>query len=314
MALKNNLIKCCDKKGHKVEHSITKVAIICNTPWQVLGAINIVVNNVEESTGNTDIFIINDFSGANQVCNQLKKETIFNKVVFCSKLDEKKKPAKWKTLKRLIFPKTVFKEYKVNDKYIAKNRYKKIFVGDGNLLGVAIKNQNKNSDFFLYDDGIDTYIGNSLMDGKSRIYKLIAKTLHIGKYSYQIKKLYVNCKMFCKSLVSKNIEELPKLNEHNSTVQIAKRIFQFSECSLLLSYRFIVLGQPLEERKGYNSEPFEALYPEKKLDLFLVRKHPRQKVINYGSIMYDSINNMWELECIFNINNKHVLISFYSTP
>ncbi len=290
----------------------TKIAVVCNTPWQILGAINIVVNNVEGSSGKSDLFVINDFSGAEKICEQLKKEKIFNSVVFCSALG-RKRPTKIKTLKRLLFPRKVFREYGINDRSIVKKQYRKIFIGDGNLLGRAIKSINRNVLVFLYDDGVDTYIGNSLTDGANRLYRRMGKILHWGEYSYRICKMYVNCKDFCISEVTKNVGELPKLDTKNKAVQIAKKVFCFSEQSMLLSHRFILLGQPLGERKGYNGKPFGILYPDQNRDMFLVRKHPRQEVIDNGLVTYDKVNNMWELECIFNINNEHVLIAYYST-
>ncbi len=294
------------------DNGTSKIAIVCNTPWQILGAVNIVVNNVEGGTGKSDLFVINDFSGAKEICERLRKEKIFNVVVFCHGLD-KTRPTKVKTLKRLVFPKKILREYGIDDRNIVKKQYRKIFVGDGNLLGRAIKSINSDAVVFLYDDGVDTYVGNSLTDGGNRLYRWLGKILRWGEYSYRIQKIYVNCKDFCKSEVTENVGELPKLDRMNKAVTIAKEVFCFSEQSMILSHRFILLGQPLQERKGYNGKTLRILFPDQDSDMFLIRKHPRQETIENGMVTYDKVNNMWELECIYNLNDEHVLIAYYST-
>ena len=290
-----------------------KNVIVCGTPWQIMEAINIVVNNVEECKGQMDMFMLANFDNAKELLSKLKSEEIFNHIFFCPKLDLNKEPSTIVKLKRLFFPRCGFKDYNVDYKYIRENYYEKIFITSDCLIGRAIKSENKNGIVYLYDDGVGTYVGNILTSNKSKVYEAIVKRFCIGPYLYQIKKVYVNCKMLCKNLISNNVEELPKLKPESKTVQIAKRVFQFSGDSMLPAYRFIILEQPLERTKGYNGNSLEILYKGQDSELFLVRKHPRKKLSIKEEVKNDTTNNMWELECIFNVSEEHVLIAHCST-
>lgn len=296
-----------------------KVAIICCTPWQVFGAINIASNNIENCSGKADVFIIDDFYGAEEICTRLKKEDIFCNVIFCTKIlrvGSKTRfgiRSKMRTLRCLLFPTVGGEEYAVSDYNLKNlyNRYQKIFFANDNFFRRFIKAVNHHASFYMYDDGISSYMGNALMDWRSWEYRLVEKIRYpIRNNFYHIEKLYVSCKTICESKVANDVGELPQLNKENNAVKVAKRVFQFSECSLLFSHRFIILGQPLE---GYNGKTIKILYPAKGREAFLVRKHPRQKLEDDGLVTYDAINNMWELECIFNLSDEHVLIACCSS-
>lgn len=288
-------------------------AFICNTPFQILGVLNLVMNNVEESKDNTDIFIIAGFDHAQEVGQKLSTTGIFRNVILCNIPPKDHRQGKWRILRRLLFPQYIADDYSLPEKMRAPCRYGKVFTGDGNLLGLALKHFNREAKMILYDDGLASYMGNCLMDSQSRMYKTICGRLNLGVYSYEVCRMYVNHPPFCESSITDEVCGMPVLNENNPVLKTARGVFGFVEDSPVKNYRYILLGQMLEEMPGYNGRALETLIVPDYRDYFLLRKHPRQAPVESSVVKCDTVNNMWELECISTINGNHVLIAFYST-
>jgi hypothetical protein len=45
----------------------------------------------------------------------------------------------------------------------------------------------------------------------------------------------------------------------------------------------------------------------------VARVHPRQKDAEFGGLLKDTYQNLWEMECLKQITNDHVLVSYCST-
>lgn len=287
-----------------------KTAFISNSPLKILNTINMVVNNVENTRGNTDVFVEMWFKNCEELCDKLEETKLFNKVYRCYR----KKEVKLNRLKDLIGYRRIIEGYTFSDYSFINNYYDQLFVGDRGLLGVALSYMNK-PNVFIYDDGIFSYSGNCIVDEKSYKYPFINKFLKLDVYSFNIKKLYVNNKEFCKSTISPNIEQLPLLNKENKAIDIIKKVFDYKEDSLLKDHKMVILEQPMAGRENYNGVEFIDIVRQLDIKEFnpLVRLHPRQTDLVYEDIDMDNINNMWEIECIENISNEHILMSFYST-
>ena len=286
-----------------------KTAFISNSPLKILNTINMVVNNVENTAANTDVFVEMWFKNAEELCNKLEETGLFNKVYRCYRNDVKLD----KLFDTLSYSK-ILSGYSFSDESFKNNKYDQLFVGDRGLLGVALNYMSK-PNVFIYDDGIITYSGNCIIDERTYKYPFINKLLKTDVYAFNIKKLYVNNKEFCKATISNNIEQLPELNNNNKAVDIIKKVFDYNNYSLLKNHRLIILEQPLDGRENYNGNKFIDIVNELDINSFdpLVRLHPRQKDLVYENIDMDNINNMWEIECIENITDKHILMSFFST-
>lgn len=285
-----------------------KTAFISNSPLKILNTINMVVNNVENTAEFTDVFVEMWFKNAEILCNKLEETGLFHKVYRCYRNEKK-----LDRLSDFICAKRILEGYDIEDKSFLNEKYDQLFVGDKGLLGVALSYMNK-PDVFIYDDGIITYSGNCIIDEKNKLF-WINKLLRSDVYSFNIRKLYVNNKDFCKSTISENIEQLPLLNKENKAVDIIKKVFDFNEDSLVKNHRLIILEQPLDGRENYNGTKFIDVVNELDAESFnpLVRLHPRQKDLVYENIDMDTVGNMWEIDCIENINNDHILMSFFST-
>ena len=287
-----------------------KTAFISNSPLKILNTINVVVNNVENTKDTTDVFVEMWFKNAEELCGKLEETGLFNKVYRCYRKNE----VKLDRLIDLIGHQRILEGYTFSDTGFMNNHYDQLFVGDRGLLGVALSYMNK-PDVFIYDDGIITYSGNCIIDERTYKYPWINRLFKLDVFSFNIQKLYVNNKDFCKSTISENIEQLPLLNKDNKAVDIIKKVFDYDSNSLLNDHRMVILEQPLEERENYNDTKFIDIVNELDIKEFnpLVRLHPRQKDLVYENIDMDTVNNMWELECIETITDEHILLSFFST-
>lgn len=287
-----------------------KTAIVCNTPYQIFNAINIVVNNIEGVT-DADIFVIDCFSRSDVIVNKLIDVGIFNKVIVCK--PKKIISNKFRTCIELCLAKKLFDRYMFSDLSFLENKYDDLFIGDSNELGIALYNMNK-CKTIAFDDGVMSYSGNCFLDTPSWWYKKMGRLLHIGTYSYKIDSIYVNCKECCKSTVGP-IKQLPILNEKNQAVKYVFDVFGYDKESKIDKYKYILLDQVLTERPGFNGKELDVLFEGNDIlcEKGIIRKHPRKSNIEFDKISCDLINNMWELECFNKINEDSILIGAAST-
>lgn len=289
-------------------------AIVCNTPFQLLNAINIVANNVE--SGKYDLYLYGEFRNSESILSNVLKSNLFNKVFFIKK-NNNVKNSKLRTFVKLVRPSYILKDFIYEDDSFKnlKSYYSRVFVGDGNLIGVYLLKKNPTAELIMFDDGIATNVGNALFDTIGPFYKKIGRLFRLGVYYFNVSKLYVTNKDFCKSTITDNILQLPFLTPANFATKIAKDVFSYNSNTQLNLYKNVYLGQPLEEKQGFNGNKplfFKNQIPQFNENL-LVRLHPRQNSNEFNNECVDNVNNMWELECMNSISDDHVLIGFCST-
>lgn len=289
-----------------------KNAIVCNTPFQVLGALNIVINNLYD--GDFDLYLYGEFRDADSIYQNLTNLRIFNKIYYW-KENKKRHKSKIHTFFNLINMNCLLRDFVFSDDSFKTEAYKKVFIGDSNFIGVYLTQKNKTADLILFDDGIGSYIGNALFDTIGKLHYILGITFNLGIFKYKVSKLLINNMAFCKSTITNNVEQLPILNSENIVYDIAKKVFTFNMDSPILRKTVVYLGQPLEEKQGYNGKTslFFLDYIPSLKNKIIVRAHPRQCMEDFNNCEIDNINNMWELECINSITNSHILLSFCST-
>lgn len=292
-----------------------KAAIVCNTPLQILNSINIVANDVESTKNNTDMYVVCTFKNARQIISKVKESGLFQNVYVCTMKPAGKKGNKFSTFSKLLNGKKLWEDYEFEGEDSQGRDYDTIFVGDNNTLGIALKSVSPKAKTIIYDDGLDSYIGNCITERIGKAYQIVGKLFRTGVFSYDIQKLLVNNKDFCASTVSENIEQLPRLTKDNPAYELALKIFDFAPSGTVKDYSFVLLGQPLEEMNSYNGVPITSVLEgmqENGINV-LLREHPRQKPIECSDVVKDEVNNLWELECMESITDNHILAGFYST-
>lgn len=287
--------------------------IICNTPYQVFNAVNIIMNKVEGADSHTDMIIEKLFRNAETLGENIRELHICRNVIYAQK-KENREYTKLRRMLTLFHMKSVISEYEFSDKTFYRNNYDYLWVGDGNRIGLAVYEFQKNAEVVWYDDGVGTYSEYPTEFNQKKFIRIITKAFKIGTQKYEKRKIYVNNRMAskCKEF---EVMQLPELNKKNKVLPVLFDLFNYDiSKSCLTDKKYIALGQILNEQQGYKGIGIFELLKKADMDMdqFVLRKHPRDRR-KYEGCAIDEGENMWELECIEVINENHVLISCFST-
>lgn len=289
---------------------------VCWTPYQIFNAVNFVVNDIEDSKGNSDIYIYHDFFGAAQLSENLKKSGVFNQVYDVEVYDKKRKIwySKLNKIKRLLFPLATVKRYLLADIDVRKRGYEILIIAGNNLFSVNLYNCIKNLRVYFIDDGIASYFGDMRSRDITFLYRIFNKLFHRGPLSYKVEKLYINNKSACQATICDNIIQLPSVYANGKVMKKLKEIFSYTENDLYLNKRYIYLTQPFYETAvGEKARKIEKTIINSVKEEVVVRVHPRQDANEYKEYFTDNISNQWELESGEQITDENVLIGTFST-
>ena len=293
---------------NKEKASKTKTAAICNTPYQVLNILNLFFH--EKKWGEVDLYLINRFSSADKLNKKLRNVSFFKNIYFVIPNPDIKN-TKFNTLLKIIFPKRYKSHYKIDNWEIIKQNYNYIFYGDLEPFARIIEEYNPSIKTYVYDDGECSYHGNALMDCKPKLRQHIEKLFNLDVCKNNIQGLYVNNKSISKSTISKNIFQLPHFTDE--FIELAKNVFEFKNSDQLKNHKYILMDYPMVRIKEYNGFDLYNFMANLKGKECLLRYHPCSSQIPMENIDVDMLNNSWELECIDEIGDNHVLIGYYST-
>lgn len=290
--------------------------IVCNTPYQVFNAINILVNDVEIVHSNCDVLIdetFNAFVDAKKIGMRLIEYEVCRSVYYTK---EKKCMLMQSKMETFLYLKKNdhTEEYTFSDTKLLNIHYDAILVGDTNHIGSSFIYRNSNCEVIWYDDGLSSYAKSPRNFGNKLTLDIIMRILRLASYSYKPQKLYVNNVSLAKTKEFALVQ-LPGFDENNRAKNIEKKIFgYFDERSEVKNYDYVYLGQLLETIEGYTGIPVRNFIHEMKKNGVhpIIRKHPRERV-NFEGYKIDDGTNMWELECLEGVSNGHVLIACCST-
>jgi len=166
---------------------------------------------------------------------------------------------------------------------------------------------------YLYDDGIGSYYGSMAHDYNSKLLQAMNRLFFRGKLILEPEAMYLTLPELCRNTLSCPRHILPTLPEEK--LAILDRIFDYQMNSVYEEHRMVYLTQPFEEIPDISIETEPALLRllEKYSKDTVVRVHPRQKDAQFGHLMRDPYENLWEMECLRQLTDRNVLISFCST-
>lgn len=288
-----------------------KTAFVCNTPYQLFNILNICCNDLEDTNKGSDLFIVDRFNSSKRILEKIKGLNIFNKIYFIveNKINRR---TKYDKIRTLFVSKTKFQDFVCSEYDFLGIKYDQIFIGDAMPFGIALSIFNSDARIFVFEDGIGNYYGDFLHKKPNGLKEKIKSILNYGIYAIYVKSHYVNCKELCDSTVSENIVQLPYWNDNNPAFAIVKNVFEFKDNSRLKLNRVIFLDRPFWENEKYNNLNPEILLNDCGLqNVSLIRIHPRSNT-KYKLIDVDNGYNMWELECVYNITDNHILIGDFS--
>ena len=285
-----------------------KYAICVATPFQLLNALNLVTNFLDESD-EKDLFFRNMSSEMNEYLKKVNR--LFDHIY---EYDLKKKRNLLDDFIQARFP-ALYLLNLINPKIEIRNiQYDYITVTSGTELECALTRVDKNAKTIAYDDGLGSYVGDMIHDKKMHFLWRMC-----GRSNKRIKPevLYINNKDFCQSLIATDYKQLKKMDEIDQKYnRMIFDIFNLSISNLYDTHKICYLTQPLEglfDNTEFKNN-IENILLEFQDDCF-VRLHPRDffggKIKEKLSI--DDSTGLWELICLNSITEEHILISGVST-
>jgi len=295
-----------------------RTAFICYRGFQVLNCINFVYNNIRDTAGSSDIYIVDEFFDDKNIAERLRQTGVFKNVILVKDIPDRSLslnrhigqvlPKKYLQY-RLGLDKEPISDYK----QLVTCGWNKLFIRYAEFLkGNGIKH------FFL-DDGIVSYVGNmrtaeypGLIDKKIKLF------FDKGAYSIKIDELYLNNIAQNQSSMVEQVIELPKLvNAKKQFRELLNYVFGYNEKCLNTKYVFLdqFTNNDINMEKVITKPALwgkiAALVPKGEL---LIRLHPHDaSTMDLPGVVFDKKRSLWELVCINEVNDKTVLIGYCST-
>ena len=287
-----------------------RIVYACDTPLQILNAINLHENSF--STYRGDMFIYDQFGKAKEIADKLRNVDIFDNVYLIKRYKEYSGVLqKIATIKRMLFPYLTIKKYLSGKNEIKKRKYNYAVLSFITTFSITVFGISKKRVFIQLEDGIGTYIGNILNDYTTGLFK---KVISITSYNTILRPEKVcvynpqvykgNIPVLClKNCLSKEVSEK------------VEYVFEYNQNQIYKDSKMIYLSQPLYDVKGFNEKKQCEinLVLEKYRQEILVRMHPREQKNMFVHYNIDTVKNLWELECIHQIDDDNILISGFST-
>ncbi|MCM1233969.1 MAG: hypothetical protein NC489_28005 [Ruminococcus flavefaciens] len=298
-----------------------KLLYIVDTPYQTFNAINLQhsKNMEQDKDNNSDIFIVNQFTGAAEVADRLRKSNIFDRVYLLRKLNrhaDKTVLMQWIYMGiRLVFSSFVLKEQidgvKPRD---FKKVYSDIYASYFNPIVASMLKLNQEAKFYHMEDGIGSYFFDIMQDTMGWKYKLLSRLTHSGTELAKPDKYYLNNPDFFSGKFCYDIVGLPHID--NKVTDIANSVFGTS--TDMENRPLIWLTDPMQDMiYGKNSE-YEVSVLVKDLIKYKkyisIRLHPRESRPDiYKFFHMDKSKGVWELLIPQMDMDRMILMAFYST-
>lgn len=300
-----------------IENSISgDVAFICDTPLQILNSINLIQNDIIGSRGSSDIFIYHQFSKSEMISKNLNNLNLFNNVYNVEKYKTYTGfKSKLITLYRILFPHKTIKRYLKEELKLKKKNYKYLVISCQTTFITNMHMLFDQAEIVLMEDGVGTYFGDILHDYSSKLFCKFDRIFANSKMGLYPKRLFVRNTQICELDYNITVGEVPYFRQVQHIEQI-KKIFSYKTNDLYKNKKIIFLTQPLDEQEGFSQNNYNKIWDMMLgviKDNLIIRIHPRQLDFKGEGIERDQLDNLWELECLEQITDEHILISAFST-
>lgn len=299
----------------------SKFLFVCDTPFHVLNAINFVANDLEDCKRKSDLYIFHQFRNSDEISRKVKEIKLFNAVYDFRKYKEHPRwISKIITLLRIWFSKTTLKNNSIGNRGFEKVKYDYMVISCITAFTNNLRWLNPKATVIYNDDGLGSYTDEDFETSLSSYwFRVFNKLVFMGRLNYCGEKMYVNSPKLSRTSAAGQLLPLSDLTRNKSTTDLIKYVFGYKPNDLYSINRFVYLTQPYDDFPGYevikeNEEivlqKVASIIPENE---FVIRVHPRQNIKEIQNYQMDSINNIWELECLEQIGKESVLISTFST-
>lgn len=292
-----------------------KFAMVAATPLQLLHCAEFVINDVEGSAGNTDLYIVHTFPTAPALSEGAKRSGLYRNVYDLQPRKRKGKlHSKLCTFIDLFFPRMSLRRRSCGQPLaFRKKDYKVICVSSQTTFTIGIHLVFPKAKVYLYDDGIGSYYGSMVHDYNSGLFRKMNRVFFGGKLILEPEAMYLAVPELSRSTSCSVYRKLPSLDAE--AMMRVEEMFGYRHNDFYDRHQFVYLTQPFGEMSCIDptAEGRVVSLMEEYLPNSAARLHPRQKNASFGQLPKDTFENLWELECLKQITDDHVLLSYCST-
>ena len=304
-----------ESKESTLAEKSEKFAFAVDTPLQTLNCVNFVLNDTKGSKGKADLYMYHQFKGSDELSARLKESGVFNNVYDIDVY--KKYPSvlnKFVTIFRLFLPANAIRSAARQKIPMSKKSYAYIGVSFPTSFTTGLHMAYPRAQVLLIEDGIGSYFGNIVDDYATGIFKWIDKFFFGNTLSIQPTEIYLSNPQLSKNRIDSKVCRLDMVKPEN--LSVIEKIFDYKPNQIYKEHKAVYLTQPLDEKDGFVKEN------EKKIEDLLVRSfstevvariHPRHNAAAFDNMCPDTFRNLWELECVKQIGDEHILIGAFST-
>ncbi len=291
-----------------------RVCFIGDTPLQIMNCINLACNEFASDEYLKDIYIGHNFENAENVSYGIQKSGIFHNVYNFIPFNNIKDSVILRIIS-LLFPKLLFYKYNLDDSYKFE-KYNIVLISIFSYFSRSAILAMRDSVFYMYEDGIGSYIGTTIdYDKWPLCVKILNATLFQKRLSIDFPIIYLNrAQLYYGNSIG---IQMNKIDAHNKAMSYFNDVFKYEKNSLYQRRKIVYLTQPLYEMKEnglYDIERRILDFLEGNYNRnYIVRIHPRQRGTFFETYFSDNFRNLWELECINQITEDSILLNYYST-
>lgn len=290
-------------------------ALAADTPFQTMNCINFVLHNTDGSADNADLYIYHQFRNSHEIAERIRQSGIFHNVYDIEPYKTYSPLVqKFVTIYRMFLPQNTIQASCKQKLRLWRKGYKTLCISFPTPFTLGLHMAFPNAQVYHIEDGLGSYSGNLNADYASGLFRFIDRFMYDGNLELHPTACYLSAPAFSKSTMEGEVRQLPHLTP-GSDLETMQQIFSY-RANRLYRDRAVYLTQPLEERNTYRPEQEKRLFAlvrEKLSDRALVRIHPRQAEADFAGMEKDAYCNLWELECIDQIDDRNILISAFST-
>ena len=297
------------------DRSEAEFAMVAATPLQLLHCAEFVSNNVDGAAGNTDLYIVHTFPTAPVLSDGARNSGLYRNVY-----DLKPHKAagaignKLHTFADLFFPRAALSARSCGEPLqLNRKVYRVVCASSQTTFTIGMHLVYPKAKIYLYDDGIGSYYGSMVHDYNSPLFQRMNSLFFAGKLIMEPEAMYLAVPELSRSTSCGAYRKLPGLDAEG--MLLAERMFCYRPNDLYRNHRLVYLTQPFGEssKVDLSAEPGVLSLMEKYAFDAVARVHPRQKEANFGVLARDTYENLWEMECLKQITDDHILVSYCST-
>lgn len=293
-------------------------AFVGETPLKVFHSLNFVLNDEMGSSGNSDLFVYGGFRNAKPMYEEIKKRGIFNHVYYFDAFgDRRTKFHKALTALQVFSPRRTLNRNSP-DILDFSTHYQYICYAVSFVFSICILRGFHHDAVIGLEDGLSSYFGDVCYDNRQKSLILCDKLMPWAHLIEPYERMYLSNPEFYHGTGDLQVCAFPKVDAQSETGSELFDILGYRENTFYKNHKIVFLTQPCAGRVYADTETdcLNILRNEARGNA-IVRVHPRQfdePLSKYSAFFdVDDVNNIWELECLKQITDKHWLIGACST-